>query len=281
MTFLVAACSHTAPDIKSASSVQVVSDVGAFVFPPPGGPAIMGVRERSYANGREQIITLGNSSTIPGENTIRVRLYGELAERTAELPKMSRASLSETNLTGEVRAAVPGIRMDKAAYYVQNRYGPFGYAMGRRGSDLCMYAWQQLRSKATVFGRKGSIDLRTRVCQKSASEHELLSFVYGYTINAFIDDPTWNPYGVSNPNRAVEGNGSEIYPIGASKFEIVTSPPPVKPRKQPTKRRVIRKTEQLQPADLQQPSGPIIPAPMGQAPLGNDAAVPEIPRPVN
>jgi hypothetical protein len=68
--------------------------------------------------------------------------------------------------------------MQTSGYYVQNKYGAFGYAVGQtRSGDTCFYGWQRITSTGftqTWIGNKGSIQVRLRLCDQNASRSECL-----------------------------------------------------------------------------------------------------------
>src|SRR5262245_23217171 len=59
--FLLFACA-SGSDPETSSALQTVPTGAAFAFPPPGGPAIVGVVERRFSNATQQDIALSTSS---------------------------------------------------------------------------------------------------------------------------------------------------------------------------------------------------------------------------
>ena len=58
-----------------------------------------------------------------------------------------------------MRKAFPGVSMGRSPFYVQSRYGPFGYAAGRAASgDIFIYAWQRIQAagQTTLIRNRGS-----------------------------------------------------------------------------------------------------------------------------
>ena len=123
----------------------------------------------------------------------------------------------ESDITREMAAAVPGVRLSRRLTFLQNSYGPFAYAAGRSGlGDTCIYAWQQIRASAVGqgIGRNfGMIQVRFRICDAHASEEQLLSAVYGYTITGTFDGVQWNPFGEpADVDPRLGKPGNPIYP---------------------------------------------------------------------
>ncbi|MDO3432201.1 cellulose biosynthesis protein BcsN [Rhizobium sp. CBN3] len=267
---LMAGCTSTG-GVRQPSGPETVAPEKALVLPPPGGPSIVNVVERKRGNGVEQTISLFTSSSVPGQNFLKAEFFGASGAN----PGMGNASFSMINESGiarEVARSAPGVPMATSATFLQNAYGPFGYASGRsRVGDTCIYAWQQIRSSAaanTQARNFGMIQLRLRLCDARATERQLLGIVYGYTITGTFDGPTWNPYGNPPPASAALGRtGEPIYPdesgYRASPMPIGYEPAPAVvrlPRTAP-----VRSAPRQQPAQdaapLPTPIGPRVPLP--------------------
>lgn len=267
---LLAGCSSTASIDRSAVRTSGSAD-DAFVFPPAGGPSIVGVIQGKRSGGIYQEILLGTHAATPGQNRIQVTVYENNAPLVNPYPRIA----------AEMRAALPGVRMVRSPYYVQNRYGPFGYAFGRSGTrDLCLFGWQSIRTRATPMTRQGGIDIRVRICETGATEQKLLSVMYGYTIDVFITSQRWNPYGSPLPPSAELGRaGANIYPAGPDQFATVTTAVPPAPVARRAQAITAAETPAVEPPTIQpKPIGPPVPpppaavsgespAPAAQAPL--------------
>ncbi|WP_180355925.1 cellulose biosynthesis protein BcsN [Aliirhizobium smilacinae] len=261
--------------IQSEAFIKSVPPEQAMVMPPPAGPAVVSIIERRFNNAISQDIHLGTDASTPGQNMLKVQLYGtESAYRHAD-NSLGMSSITEGRISSEMRQSLPRIAMAKSQFYVQNAYGPFGYAFGRgRGSDLCLYAWQQIRTRdqGTPFANYGVIQIRLRTCEANATEQKLLSVMYNFTINASVDALGWNPYGANREfNSAVGTTGAPIYPRPASAEPIVQTLPPRQTtsyaprvqvrRVQPAPRAVAPPVSQPQPQ--LEPRGPRVPSPFG------------------
>jgi hypothetical protein len=271
---VMAGCTSTG-GVHQPSGPETVAPEKALVLPPPGGPSIVSVVERKRGNGVEQTISLFTSSAVPGQNFLKVQFLGASGAN----PGTGNAGFSminESGITREVARSAPGVPMATSATFLQNAYGPFGYAAGRsRAGDTCIYAWQQIRSSAaanTQARNFGMIQLRLRLCDASATERQLLGIVYGYTVSGTFDGEIWNPYGNPPPaDGALGRSGAPIYPdeggYRASPMPIGYEPAPAivsRPRATP-----LRKTPTSQPAQgaapMPAPIGPRVPLP-GEAP---------------
>lgn len=258
-----AGCSPTTNQIGSAAVDQEVELRDSFLLPGAGGPALVAVTQRGFSNGVEQTIALAGNSSVPGQNGARVRVFGALKGRIATQTAMPDEFIPLRTIDRDIRAAMPGVAMQKAPFYVQNRYGPFGYSVGRRGRDLCLYGWQVIKERPRAFASRGSIDVRVRVCETNASESRLLAFMYGYTLNVFVDADGWNPYGdPAGPDEGLGQPGGDIYPSSAGQVQTVLEPaaPPVQ---QPTRRVPVRAAPRAEPTPppAAAPIGPAVPLP--------------------
>ena len=61
---------------------------------------------------------------------LRVQIFGPVDPAAAGQDKLREGYLPLGNIGSEIREAVPGVRMQTSPYYVQNKYGPFGYVIG-------------------------------------------------------------------------------------------------------------------------------------------------------
>ncbi|TPW32459.1 cellulose biosynthesis protein BcsN [Martelella alba] len=215
LSLLLSACAGPVMPYGAATRTALPED--ALVMPPPGGPAIVSVLEHQYSNALQQRILLTTNARTQGQNYIQTQFFG--VENYSRLNGQSLAyhSVNETNIAETMREEIPGVVMKQSPYYVQNNYGPFGYAFGYgRGNDLCMYGWQQIRpgrDTRQAFGQAGTIQIRVRFCETGASEDDLLGIMYGYTINGAVEAYGWNPYGDANsPPPLLGKTGAPTYP---------------------------------------------------------------------
>ncbi len=271
---------NSAGQPRNASLMERVPADQSFVMPPPGGPAIVDVVEQRYPNATQQRILLAGVSKTQGQNYLLVQYFGPVGTTGQGRTALKNRPLSTTNLAAELREEFPGFGMSRSPVFVQNRYGPFGYAVGRSpAGDICLYAWQRIfgaSSLPILFRAKGTIQIRLRQCGTVASENRLLSTMYGMSIKSFFSDINWNPYGSApGPNPSLGASGEPIYPIGASGFEPLVEADP-EPAQRPVKRRAskpraLRTGVVAQPQPLPAPIGVPVPPPPGspQSPTTN------------
>ncbi len=262
---LLAGCSGTTQFQRSASSARV-GPVEAMALPPPGGPAVIDVVERRFANAVQQDIALGTRSRVAGQNLLRVQLFGPMGSEAGQTT-LSNLPLTEASIRREMRTLLPGIAMQVSALFVQNNYGPFGYAFGRSGRDLCLYAWQRVSAPRTAapFNLRGTMQTRLRLCETGASEQSLLKVMYGYTLTGGFGAESWNPFGnPPPPDERLGRTGSPVFPAGNARFETVLEPEPVVLR--PANRRVVISAPAAAAPSAPQeqalpPGAPIVPPP--------------------
>lgn len=266
----LAACAQGMP-AQTASTQRSVDAAEAFVMPPPGGPRIVSVVERRYNNATQQEISLATNAQTPGQNAFRVRLFGPVEPQWAGQTSASTLPLSFGNIQGEARAALPGMHVVRSPYYVQNRYGPFGYATAASGRDLCLYGWQRIDAAPKLIGNKGAVDIRLRFCQADATEQQLLALMYGYSVNAFFGSRNWNPYGdPPSPPPALGGTGAEIYPLDLARQPATV--PEARPAAAAPARRVAAPAEP--PSVVPAPRGTPVPPPPETGPAKTPVPLP-------
>ena len=268
---MIAGCTSTG-GVRQPVGPDSVEPEKALVLPPPGGPSIVSVVEQKRGNGVEQTISLFTSSSVQGQNFLKVQFLGASGAN----PGAGNASyrmIREGDIVREMARSVPGVPMATSATFLQNSYGPFGYASGHsRAGDTCLYAWQQVRSSQSAHTQArnfGMIQIRLRLCDARASERQLLGIVYGYTVTGTFDGDIWNPYGAPPPaDPALGQTGAPIYPdeggYRATTMPIGYEPAPAAVRQ--TRAVAVRRV-QAQPA----PAAPVLQPPVGpRVPLPND-----------
>lgn len=217
-------CSSTG-SVSRPIAPALIENERALALPPPGGPGIVGVIERKRGNGVEQTISLATASRVPGQNYLKIQFLGSRGSQGQSIPFKT---ISEGSIAREAAAAVPGVRLSPRTVFLQNSYGPFAYAAGRSVTgDICLYAWQQIRAgtASSGIGRNfGMIQVRWRLCDSHATEEQLLSAIYGYTITGMFEGAGWNPFGAPpSADRRLGRPGHTIYPLSSN---LAPSGPP-------------------------------------------------------
>lgn len=278
---------------ETASRTTIVAAEQAFALPPPGGPAVIAVVEQRFPNATEQKIVLRGSGRSTGENYLLVRFFGPVGQTGRGRDDLRNRPLAITDIAEEMREAFPGVALARSAIFVQNDYGPFGYAIGRAPSgDTCIYAWQRIAGTPRpplIFRSNGTIEHRLRLCEAAASEAALLAVMYGVRIRSFFPGVAWNPYGAPpSPDPAIGQPGAPIYPTGPGGYEPVLADAPATPARSRPARRAASPapvTEAMPAAEpLPASVGPPIPPPpatLGSAPDAPDdaAAAGTVPNP--
>jgi hypothetical protein len=263
---LAAGCTSTG-SVRLPNTAQTVASEQALALPPPGGPSIVSVVEHKRGNGVEQTISLFTSSSVPGQNFLKVQFLGASGANPGAGSAPYRM-FSETGLSREMFAAVPGVPLVRSATFLQNSYGPFGYASGRsRSGDTCLYAWQQIRSSRSAQTQArnfGMIQVRLRLCDERATERQLLAIVYGYTVIGTFNGEIWNPLGMTQGvDPALGRTGNPIYPddggFRSSPMAIGYEPAPTAVRPATVRRVAAPAPAQAPPLPPQ--IGPRVPAP--------------------
>lgn len=260
-------------ELVSASRAITV-DVGrALALPPPGSLPVTGVTQRTYENAVSQTVSLATRGRTPGENAIHVAFFtaADVPESTGvEGNLLKEPGIDDFAIGKEMEERLPGVAMAPSAVFVQNSYGPFGYAVGRgTGGETCLYAWQRLAGKDSLFRPKsGMISVRLRVCDPIATEASLLRLAYGYAFNAKLKRPGWNPIGdAPAPAPELGQAGAPIYPQAPQSSFGEAPPRPQAVRPRPERRRSAVRAE------------PQAPEPISTKPLEGYPTVPPPPAP--
>lgn len=266
---LIGACSTTSDG--PVSEARIITPADALIIPPPGGPAIVNVASTTFPNAVRQDISLATDARTPGENKISIVRFtakgGDGSDaRLRDIP------FTQVNLTQEALTAWPGTGMAVSPYFVQNAYGPFGYAIGKPPTgDTCIYAWQRISPTLKPSGAvdRGTINIRLQLCRRGASEQSLLEIMYKLRLNVAVFPPNAAP--------AIIGSiGNQIRPIGAAGFSevIPSAPAPVVRRAQTV---TAAPTPTATPVAIPTPpiGAPIVPSPTGTT----TGTGPTVPRP--
>lgn len=259
-------------ELVTASRAISVSPARALALPPPGSIPIIGVTQRNYDNAVSQVISLATRGRTPGENAIDVAFFtaADLPDSAAvEGNLLKLPGIEDHDVARDMEERLPGVVMLPSAVFVQNKYGPFGYAFGRGiGGEACLYAWQRIADGDSLFRpRSGAVSVRIRVCDPTATEATLLRLAYDYSLNASLRRPGWNPVGEAPPPAPELGKaGAPIYPLPQAS---APEPSPV--------RRIVHPRPSRPPRGEPEPA-PDLPA-IPDRPLEGYPTVPPPPRP--
>ena len=278
---LATSCTTTG-GVRQSAGPETVANEKALAFPPPGGPAIVNVIERRHKDDVEQTISLATSSSVAGQNFLKIQFLG-VSGANPGLGSTPYKAVGENAIARELAAAIPGVRLARSATFVQNTYGPFGYASAQsRSGDTCLYAWQQIRAGRATQAQLQNfsmVQIRLRLCDARASERQLLNTVYGYTIAGGFRNEALNPYGaVQGADAVLARPGDPVYPdmsgyrSNATPIGYEAAPPVV--RTVIVRREAATSPQTLPAAVLPQAIGPRVPLPGEQYGQGQTNAVP-------
>ncbi|WP_413989741.1 cellulose biosynthesis protein BcsN [Labrys okinawensis] len=220
--FVLSGCSAQRA-IISGSAVTTVPPEAAFVSLGAGTPAVVSILQTAYANATRQTMALATDGSAPGQNQLRVDIFGVSNESAGAESTLADRSLSEDQLTSEAEAALPGVPMRRSLTYVQNQYGPFGYALGRAAGELCIYAWQRIATPdldVSLFNRRATISIRLRLCEPHATETNLVAAMMGLHVNASLSSGSWS----QAPRPLSPDLGAAGAPMGPSPASVVPTP---------------------------------------------------------
>jgi Cellulose biosynthesis protein BcsN len=289
MTALMGGCAGERTLVREGSA-HVVSPDLALVSLGPNAPATLSVVERPYANATRQTIALATEGKTPGQNELRVDIFGVTNKGVGPETTLSDVPLKEDELLSEAQDALPSVPMRISLNYLQNRYGPFGYAIGRSPrDDLCVYAWQRLATpeqKLSLINSRVAASVRLRLCDPHATEASLVASMMNLNIDATLSGGGWTP----DPRELSADLGAPGAPQGPPAImEAYANPLSSKavaverrPRKTPVRqaRQPIEAPALAAPA-LQAPPGFVVPPPpptaAAPAPQSPAVAVPAPP----
>ncbi len=263
---VLSAC-NTPAGVRSFGGAQMASPSEALIFPPPGGPEIVAVVNRTYSNAVAQQVILRSEATTPGQNYLKAEFFGPQQAGDTDRDALTFRGFRASSVAREIRAEFPGEAIAMSANYLQNGYGAFSYAAGKgHGDDMCLYGWQDIRSPESMrqdYRNLGRIKVRLRLCQSGASVERLLAVMYNYTITGTYASPSWNPYGTP---KAVDQNlgrpGNPVYPMKTDDVpmrpggEVTASVPP-----RPARRVTVAAPTQPEPQPLPPVAAVSIPSP--------------------
>jgi hypothetical protein len=252
-------CGSPRSVVSDTSAVTVVPPEAAFVSLGPGAPAVVSIVQTTYANATRQAIALATEGTAPGQNELRADVLGISNSVAGVENRLTDHRLNEEQLAGEAQTALPGVPMRRSQTYVQNQYGPFGYALGRAASgEMCIYAWQRIATPdldVSLFNRRATISVRLRLCRLNATETNLVATMMGLNVNASLSSGSWS----QEPRPLSPDIGAVGAPIGPSPLSAASSPPAPATTAPRRKRALIR-------AGISEPSAqPIVPSTTGVA----------------
>ena len=138
-----------------------------------------------------------NSGEDTGQNELRIDIYGTNNTNVGRETTLDDKPLRESDLFPEAQEALPGVPLRLSLNYVQNKYGPFGYALGTSPQgDNCVYAWQRIATSEidiSLFNRRATISIRLRLCEPHATEAALIAPMMNLDINASLSSGSWTP----------------------------------------------------------------------------------------
>jgi hypothetical protein len=258
--------------IVENSGARAVPTDHAFVSLGPGGPAVLSVIQSDYANATRQTIALATRGKTPGENQLRVDVLGVKNDNVALDSSLPDLPLKEAELAVEAQDALPDASLRVSNSYLQNRYGPFGYIVGKTAqSDTCVYAWQRLATpdtKISLINSRNAISIRLRLCDSVASEAALAATMMNLNVNIALSSGSWTP----EPRELSSDVGAVNAPTAPPQIAIAAANPlpPLPARAAPPLRaRQARRARQPEPAP---PAGSVV-----QPPTSNGVVVPAPP----
>jgi len=196
MALVASGCAAQRTIVENIGARAVPTD-RAFVSLGPGGPTMLSVIQTDYANATRQTIALATRGNTPGENQLRVDVFGVKNDNVAFDTSLPDLPLKEAELTVEAQDALPDVPLRVSNNFLQNRYGPFGYIVGKTAQrDTCVYAWQRLATpdrKISLINSRNAISIRLRLCDSAASEAALAATMMNLSVIVALSSGSWTP----------------------------------------------------------------------------------------
>jgi hypothetical protein len=235
---IIDGCAAPRTIVANESEGQVSVDQ-AFVSLGPSAPPVLSIVEHPYENATRQTLHLATRGATPGENNLRVDVIGIKnpgISRDATLPD---APLEAAQLGSEAEDALPGVPLRTSLTYLQNRSGPFGYAVGKSAQgDECIYAWQRVATPdrdLNVVNSRNTLSIRLRLCDPHMSEAALIASMMGLNVNVGVSGGLWTP----EPKQFSSEIGSSGTAIGPPQILAAVSPD-AEQAARPPRRRAIK-----------------------------------------
>jgi hypothetical protein len=221
---IIDGCAAPRTIVVNESERQVSVDQ-AFVSLGPNAPPALSIVEYPYENATRQTVRLATRGNTPGENSLRIDIIGiknSGISRDATLPD---APLEAAQLGLDAEEALPGIPLRTSLVYLQNRFGPFGYAVGKSAQgDECIYAWQRVATPdrdINPVNSRNTLSLRLRLCEPHTSEAGLIANMMGLSVNVGVSGGlAWTP----EPKQFSSDIGSSGATIGPPQILAAVSP---------------------------------------------------------
>jgi hypothetical protein len=224
MALVASGCAAQRTIVENSGAMAVPTD-HAFVSLGPGAPAILSVIQSDYANATRQTIALATRGQTPGENHLRVDVFGVKNDNVALDSSLPDLPLKEAELAAEAQDALPDVSLRVSNIYMQNRYGPFGYIVGKTAQgDTCVYAWQRLATpdrKVSLINSRNAISIRLRLCDSVASEAALAATMMNLNVNVALSSGSWTP----EPRELSGDVGAVNAPIAPPQIAIAAANP--------------------------------------------------------
>jgi hypothetical protein len=296
VALLAGGCASQRTIVRNSGSAWALATDQAFASLGPGSPAVLSVIESEYANATRQRIVLASRGRTPGENQLRVDVFGLKNDNVAVDTFLPDIPPAEADLNAEAQETLPDVPLRMSLNYLQNRYGPFGYLVGKSAQgDICIYAWQRLATpdwKLSPINSRNAISIRLRLCDPRASEAALAGTMMNLSVNVALSSGGWT----REPNELSANIGAAGAPIAPSPIAVAAAnpfPPSSSPATPPSRAKRAPPRERAPPAmSFVQPSAPagvIVPPPplaplnarpsAAAPPAGAIASPPQEPRP--
>jgi len=157
-------------DREHTSPWKFVAASNAPALIPLKSSAVVGARARHEIAGYDTwTMVFANTSDMPGENRLTIDIVPEDDDPLALLSHQERPlrgpMYTPDTLTETLRREFPGAAGGPSEVGRRNRYGVYDFASARKGSTVCVLAWQMIDDKKrTLPAEIERIRLEWRFC---------------------------------------------------------------------------------------------------------------------
>ncbi len=244
----LAGCSVAPPDTRAALELTGAGQAAGLPMaqlPAASGDLVSVVESVDQGVLTQKIVLKGDSATW-GENGVVV-VVDQRADLRPGNASWAAPKPTETLIDRELKENFASIDMGVGQSFTRNSFGPFGYALGKTGSDVtCLYAWQFSPGHMPLYVRDpekealqastpvSPTSVRVRLCRQHASQAELVAMVAQMSVfpphsgTPYVD-PTYKPDN-STPGDALEATGlpGAFYTGSRKAAALEDSPEPVR-----------------------------------------------------
>ena len=191
----------------------------AIIVPPPGGPSVVAVLQRSYQNGLSQEIALSTASLTTGQNAFYVSLLNNTADQSRTVRRRCRSRpLTQDRLQSGDGRADAGRRDADVARLCPEQVRPLRLRDGpvvQRATSASMPGSRSSPTKPPSSCRAARFLSACACAMRTPPSSSSCGSCTASRLPAYYRQESWNPYGDPPPPPAQLGEtDAPMYPLG-------------------------------------------------------------------